>query len=134
MLTTIEHNIRIEVRQLWEMPNSVYSQFCTFRLQYSFERISTAIRDMSTNLGTLYSTPCSTYAANEEHDIRLVLRQLWYGLRPAYFQFCIFKYEYSSEHICAAITVMLIIRCDFHSRHAAKYVGRHRVFATSSLS
>ena len=56
------------------------------------------------------------------------------GLGKGYFQFCIFKNEYPSDRISAAIIDTLMIRCDFHSRHAAKYVERHLVFSTSTLS
>ena len=56
---------------------------------------------------------------NTARDFRFALFQLWSRFRAAYFQFCIFKLEYSSERIPADIGDMSIIRCALYTSYAA---------------
>ena len=124
-----EHHIRFVLSQAWSRLNPAFLYFCICRLQHLKKCSSAAIVHLSALQRALYST----YAANKEHDIRFALRQLWYGLRPAYYQFCIFKLEYSSERISAAIRDMSTILSALYSTDAAKYVERHPVCGMSPL-
>jgi hypothetical protein len=49
LLSNTEHNIRFTLCHLWPRPNPIQLHFLIFRLQYSIERISTAIGSLSTN-------------------------------------------------------------------------------------
>ena len=70
---------------------------------------------------------------NTWNDILPLLRHLGPRSRPAYFLFCIFKHECSSEHINAAIGDISIIQCALYFTYAAKYRPRHSVCASSTL-
>jgi hypothetical protein len=56
LLSNTAHVLLFMQCQLWTRSNTMLLQFCIFRPQYSFERISAAIGDMTTIRCGLYST------------------------------------------------------------------------------
>ena len=64
---------------------------------------------------------------NTWYDIRFALCQLWSRLRPAYFQFCIFRLQSTIERSSVAIGHMSAFRCALYFTFAAKYRERDPV-------
>jgi hypothetical protein len=70
--------LQITLSQHWSQSNKIYLQLLPFRLQYSIERISSAIGGLLKNRCVLYST----FAANTEHNNRFTLCQICFQSNP----------------------------------------------------
>jgi hypothetical protein len=67
------HNLLFTLSELWSRIYTMYLQLHIFNIQYSAERIFTAIGDIST-------TQCALYCklgANTAHNLRFALSELW---------------------------------------------------------
>jgi hypothetical protein len=107
----------------------MHLQLHIFRLQYSFERICTAIGNISTIQCSLY---CKL-GANTAHSLRFTLCELWSRTYTVHLQLHIFRPDYSTERICAAIGYNWTFRCVLYCNLGAKYSARSPVYAMSTV-
>jgi hypothetical protein len=85
--------------------------------QYSTERICIAIVDMSTIQCALY---CKL-GANTAHNFQLTQCELRSRTYTMHLQLCLFRLQYSSERISAAIGDISTIQCALYCNLWAKY-------------
>jgi hypothetical protein len=66
---------------------------------------------------------------NTAHILRFTLCELWSRPYRMYLQLLIFRLQYSSERICAAISDISLTLCALHCKHGAKYRADPPVYA-----
>jgi hypothetical protein len=66
---------------------------------------------------------------NAAHILQFTLRELWYGPYTLHLQLRIFRLQYSSERICAAIVHITKIQCALYCILGAKYRAHSPVYA-----
>jgi hypothetical protein len=100
-------------------------QFRIFRLQYSTERICAAIGDISTTQWALHLKFGAKYSAH--HPVYAMCTVL--PTYPILLHFRIFRTQYSTERICAAIGYMPTFLCALYCKFGTKYSARPQVHA-----
>jgi hypothetical protein len=103
--------------ELLSLTYTMYLHLRIIRLQYSTERISTAIGLMSTIQQALY---CK-HGATTAHILQFTPFELWSRTYTMYLQFHIFRLQYSIERIYADIGHISRIQCALYSKRCAKY-------------
>jgi hypothetical protein len=66
---------------------------------------------------------------NTAHILQLTLSELWSRTYTMYLQLHIFRIQYSTERICAAIADISTIQCALYCKHGAKYSVQPPVYA-----
>jgi hypothetical protein len=113
--------------ELWSRSYTMYLQLHIFRIQYSAERISAAIGDMSTIEGAIY---CKLgFSANTAYKLQFTQCELWSRAYTMYLQLLKFELPYSTERMCAAIGDILTIQCALYSKRGAKYSAHPPIYA-----
>jgi hypothetical protein len=92
-----------------------------FTAQYSSERICAAIGGISTIKWAL----TANMVPNIAHILQFTLCELWSRTYTKHLQHGIFRLQYSTERICAAIGDILTIQCALYRKRGAKY-STHR--------
>jgi hypothetical protein len=113
MVPNTAHILQITLSVLCSRPYAVQLQLHILRLQYSNERISAAIGDMSTIQCALF---CNLFAKYQFTQF-----ELWSRTYTMEILFRIFRLQYSTERICAAIADISTIKCALYCKHGAKY-------------
>jgi hypothetical protein len=116
LLPNTAHILQIMLSGLWSRTYTMQIQFRIFWLQYSNERICAAIGDIST-------IQCASYCnlgANTAHILQFTLSELWSRPYTVQLQLLIFRRQYSTERICAAIVDISTIQCALYCKHGTK--------------
>jgi hypothetical protein len=66
---------------------------------------------------------------NTAHILQIALSELWSRTYTMYLQLHIFRLQYSTKHICAAIADMSTIQCSLYCNLGAKYRAHPPVYA-----
>jgi hypothetical protein len=111
------HILQFTLSELWSRTYKLWLQPLIFSHQYSIERISGAIGDMSTIHRAIY---CKL-GANTAHILQFTLSDLCSRTYTMWLQPLIFSHQYSSERIPAATCDMSTIQCALYCKHCAKY-------------
>jgi hypothetical protein len=111
------HILQITLCELWSRPYTMYLQLHILRLQYSAERISAVIGDISTIQCALYSKHDAKYSAHSS----VSLSELWSRTYTIYLQLHILRVQYSTKRSCAAIGDVSTMQCALHCKLCAKY-------------
>jgi hypothetical protein len=125
LLQNTAHILQFMLCELWSWIYTKYFQLRIFRLQYSAVGICAVIGDIST-------TQCALYCkldANTAHNLRFALSELWSLTYTMILQLLIFRLQYSTKRICAAIGNMSTIQCALHCIYCAKYSAHPPVYA-----
>jgi hypothetical protein len=80
---------------------------------------------MSTIQCDLYCKHC----ANSAHNLQFTLSELWSRTYTMQLQFPIFRLQYLTESLCAAIGDMSTIQCSLYSKFGEKYSAHPPVYA-----
>jgi hypothetical protein len=110
------HILQITLCDLWCRTYTLQLQLRIFRHQYSTERICDAMGDISTIQCALY---CNL-VADTAHILQITLCELWSRTYTLQIQFLIFRLQYSTERISAAIRDMSRIQCALYRKLCAK--------------
>jgi hypothetical protein len=84
------HILQFTLSELWTRTYTMYLQLHIFRIQYSAERISAVIGDISTTQCAL----CCKLGANAAHNLRFEVSELW--TYTMYLQLRILRLQYST--------------------------------------
>jgi hypothetical protein len=117
MVPNITHTLQFTLPELWSLTFTMYIQFRIFRLQYSTQRISAAIGDILSIQWALYCKLSAKYSGQPQFR----LSELWSRPYTVQLQLLIFRLQYSTESICAAIVDISTIQCALYCKHGTKY-------------
>jgi hypothetical protein len=110
------HILQFVLCELWSRPYTKYLQLRIFRLRYSAECSSPAIGGISTIQWALY---CKV-DANTAHILQFTLCGFWTRSYTMKLELRIFRLQYSTESICAAIGDISTIQCLLYCKIDAK--------------
>jgi hypothetical protein len=123
MVPNTAHIVKFALCELWSRTYTMHLQLHIFRLQYSSQRICAAIVDTT-------SIQCvRNLVPNTAHILRYTLCELWSRPNTKYFQYSIFRLQYSAVGICAAIVHITTIQCALYCKLFAKYNAHPPVYA-----
>jgi hypothetical protein len=114
----------------WSRTYTKYLQLHILRLQYSSERICTSIGDMSTIRRALY---CNL-GANTAHSLQFTQCELWSRTYTMNLQHRIFRPQYSTERIYAAIGDITTNQLALYCKLGAKYSAHRPVYAVWTVA
>jgi hypothetical protein len=123
------YNLQFTQCELWSRTYTIYVQLHILRLQYSTERICAAIGDMTTIRRALY---CNL-GANTAHSLLFTQCGLWSRTYTMCLQLRIFRHQYSTEYICAAMGDISTIQCALYCKHWAQHSVHHPVYAMCTV-
>jgi hypothetical protein len=99
---------------------------CNFSTAYSGFNIqlnvSALLKEISRQFNARYT---ANFVPNTVHILRFTLCELWSRTYTKHLQLHIFRIQYSTERICAAIGDILTIQCALYCKRGAKY-STHR--------
>jgi hypothetical protein len=119
------HIVQFTLFEMWCRAYIMHLQLRIFRHQYSSERICAAIGDISTIQCALYCKLGIRYSAHRP----VYARELWFRTYTMHLQLRIFRLQYSSERICAAIVRITTIQCVLYCKLGARYSAHRPVYA-----
>jgi hypothetical protein len=95
MVPNTAHIFKFTLYELWSRTYTMNLQLLIFRLQYSTERISAAIGDLSGTQCALYCKLCAEYSAHRpDYAIWFVVPHIYNELTAPYIQAAIFDWTY----------------------------------------
>jgi hypothetical protein len=118
------HILQFTQCELWSRPYIRYLQLRIFRLQYSTVGICAAIVDITSTQCALY---CKLSAKDSAHR-PVYARELCFRTYTMHLQLRIFRLQYSSERICAAIVHITTIQCVLYCKLGARYSAHRPVY------
>jgi hypothetical protein len=121
------HNFQFTQCELWSRTYTMYLQLHILRLQYSTERSSAAIGDMSTIHRAIYCKHGAS--ANTAYNLQFAQCELWSRTYTMYLQLRIFRLQYSTPRICTAMGDISTIQCALYCKRGAKYSAQLPVYA-----
>jgi hypothetical protein len=119
------HILQFTLCELWFRPCTMLLQLRIFRVQYSSERICAASGGTSAIKWAL----TANMVPNIAHILQFTLRELWFRTYTKHLQLRIYRPQYSTERICAAIGDITTIQCALYCKLGAKYSAHPPVYA-----
>jgi hypothetical protein len=84
-------------------------------------------------LGHVDARYTANLVANTAHILRLTLCVLWFRTYTTYIQLLIFRPQYSTERICAAVGDILTLRSALYCKFGVKYSAHRPVYAVWTM-
>jgi hypothetical protein len=108
-------------------PGHIQCNYCSAYSGFNIQlNVSALLLEISRQFNECYT---SNLVTNTAHTLQFTLCELWSRTYTKYLQLRIFRLQYSTEAICAAIGDMPTFRCALHCQLGAKYSAHQPVHA-----
>jgi hypothetical protein len=119
------HNPQFTLCELWARSYTMHLQLRIFRLQYSTLGICATIVDITSTQCAL----CCKLSAKDSAHRPVYARELWFRTYTMHLQLRIFRLQYSTLGICAAIVDITSTQCALYCKLSAKDSAHRPVYA-----